>query len=255
MVRWFREQQKAVMGTIEVDSAGLPDHFPVLASYDDPMSRAMTPIIAPYWQESGEKTLDRLEAATGLDLGDWTVVNPHLRSMIEQATLKFCRSTNETTSRDLRTALDDLRQSLIEGLVEKGEAPRELAKRVKEIFDGCKTWKAHQIAVTEASRAVHAAQEQAAIESGVVAGFEWILSDDACPMCQAQYTQCRRVRLGQPFAHTGGDPDYSTVRFPPLHPNDQCSVIEILLPEYGGPADPEWGETLSFPEAEEKEAT
>ena len=99
------------------------------------------------------------------------------------------------------------------------------------------------------------AQEQAAIESGVVAGFEWILSDDACPMCQAQYTQCRRVRLGQPFAHTGGDPDYSTVRFPPLHPNDQCSVIEILLPEYGGPADPEWGETLSFPEAEEKEAT
>ena len=203
----------------------------------------MTPIISGYWQESGDQTLGRLEARTGLDLGEWSVVNPHTRAMIQTASLKFCQSTNETTTKELKTALAELKQSLIEGIVEKGEAPRELAKRVNEIFEGAKTWKAHQIAVTEASRAVHAAQVEAATQSGVVAGLEWLLSSDACPVCQAQAAKCPRVRLGQPFGTIGSNPDYSTVRFPPLHPNDQCTVTEILLPEYGGPENPDFGET------------
>jgi hypothetical protein len=242
--KWFREQLKAVLGLIPPDMAELPDHFPSLANYDDPMSRAMTPLIAAYWQESGDETTGRLAAKTGLDLGEWKVTNPHLRAMIEQASLKFCKSTNETTSRELGTALADLRKSLAEGIVEKGEAPRQLAARVKEIFAGCESWKAHQIAVTEASRAVHAAQYVAAEQSGVVAGLEWLMSSDACPLCQAQHAKCPRVKLGQPFAVIGTNPDYSTVRYPPLHPNDQCTVTEILKPEYGGPEHPEWGETL-----------
>ena len=235
--------------------AELPDHFPPLADYDDPMSRAMTPHLAAYWQESGDATTGRLAARTGLDLAEWRVTNPHLRAMIEQAALKFCKSTNETTSKELKTALADLRGSLAEGMVEKGEAPRQLAARVKAIFEKCESWKAHQIAVTEASRAVHAAQYVSAEQSGVVAGLEWLLSGDACPLCMAQYAKCPRVPLGRPFAVIGTNPDFATVRYPPLHPNDQCTVIEILKPEYGGPENPDWGETLhhDHPEAKKPE--
>jgi hypothetical protein len=243
-IAWFRRQQKKVLGIITPDMAELPDHFPPLADYDDPMSRAMTPIIAAYWQEAGARTTAGLAAKTGLDLDEWKVTNPHLRAMIEQSALKFCRSTNETTSKDLNTALADLRKSLIEGIVEKGEAPRQLAARVKEIFEGCETWKAHQIAVTEASRAVHAAQEEAAKQSGVVAGFEFLLSSDACPLCHAVSASCPTARLGQPFAIIGDNPDYSHIRFPPIHVNCQCAMTEILLPAYGGPEHPEWGETV-----------
>lgn len=111
-----------------------------------------------------------------------------------------------------------------------------------------KRWKAEQIAVTEASRAVHLAQIEADRQSGVVAGLELLLSADACELCRRVYNEARRVRLGQAFATIGTNPDYSTIHAPPIHPHCQCSMIEVLKPEYGGPADVQWAPTLDQPQ-------
>ncbi len=243
LIPWFNRQMRQAMGSLPTIGTELPATFPPLANYDDPMSRAMTPILSAYWKESGAKTLGELESRTGLDLGEWKVTNPHLRDKIHAASLSFCQATNQTTRLNLNDALDRLRRELAAGLVDHGDSLAELTKRVQGVFTDAKTWRARRIAATEASRAVHAAQLEAARQSGVVAGLEWLLSDDACPMCKQVATEANRVRLGDPFATAVGDhPEYSTVRHPPLHPNDQCTVLEVLTPEFGGPPadDPGW---------------
>jgi SPP1 gp7 family putative phage head morphogenesis protein len=164
--------------------------------------------------------------------------------MIRDASLEFCKATNETTSLNLAEALKRTRQELVEGIVQRGESLERLTKRVQTIFDSAETWRARRIAATESSRAVHSAQEEAAKQSGVVAGWEWLLSDDACPLCHTVARRAKQVRLGQAFAVVGDHPVYSEIRFPPLHPSCQCTVIEVLKPEYGGPENPQWAETL-----------
>lgn len=171
-----------------------------------------------------------------------------MKERIEQASFDFCDSTNRTTTHDLGHALNLLRQEMIEGIIEQGESNRELTKRVKKVFQNASQSRAETIAVTEASRAYHAAQEQAAIESNVVQGFELLLSSDACPLCRKIYSECRATKPGQAFAIIGEHSEYSVVRHPPLHPRCQCSLVEILKPAYGGPDDQEFGATLYQPQ-------
>lgn len=162
--------------------------------------------------------------------------------------LNFCQSTLETTDQDLDEVEERLRNELAAGLVDNGEALPELKRRVQDVFERMSDSKAEMIAASETSRAVHSAQEIAAQESGVVAGFELLLSSDACPLCRRIATEAKRVRAGQAFAVIGKNPAYATVKHPPLHPNCQCSMMEVLKPEFGGPKDPEWSETLIQPQ-------
>lgn len=249
--RWFKRQRRVVLKAIP-RSGMLPIHLPRLQDREwvDPMSAAMAPLLAPYWQETYRESRSRL--SRGRARAD-AVINPHLRRQIERQSFNFCRSTNESTSRRLEDALDALKHEFVQGLVEKGETGPELARRVKAIFEGLTERHAATIAATEASRAIHAAQELAALESGVVAGKELLISADACELCQMVATEAKQVRLGQAFAVIGNHPEYSTIMHPPLHPNCRCSMIDVLFPEYGGPADVEWGLTLFQPQQEIEE--
>lgn len=246
--RWFRRQLKSILGTLPEIGEGIPTDFPPLTDYDDPMASAMTPLISAYWDESGRRVRERL----GLDPDEWQVTDPHLREKISTAAYDFCAATNATTSKALADALAELRASLAVGQVDEGETLVQLRKRVEAVFDGAETWRAQRIAASEASRAVHAAELESAAASGVVAGVEWLLSGDACPLCQKVASEAKRVPLGRPFAIVGDHPVYSAIRHPPLHPGCQCSLIEILKPEYGGPENPGWAQTLDQPKASER---
>jgi hypothetical protein len=221
-----------------------PD-FPDLRLGNLAMSERMTPLLEVYWEDGGRNLRSRLD----LDPDGWDVKNPHVRGQIETAAFDFCEATNATTSLQLDEAISRLRQELIAGVVTRGESVAKLTKRVNAIFDGAETHRARRIAQTEASRAVHAGQEAAARESGIVAGWEWLLSSDACPLCKRIAASAGKVRLGQPFAVLGDHPTYSQIRMPPGHPGCACTALEILTPEYGGPADPQWAATLAQPEA------
>ena len=242
--KWLNLQLKATLGTLPEIGAPLPAVFAPLADYDDKMASAMTPLLSSYWDESGKRTRARI----GLDPGQWQVTNPHTRRKIQQAALDFCRATNEATTLELNTALVRLKVELVEGIVEEGDSIPELTKRVQRVFDQAEKWRAKRIARTETSRAVHAAQLQAAEESGVVAGMEWLASSNACSLCLKVATEANRVKLGDAFAIVGDNPTYKTIRYPPLHPHDRCTVVEVLLPEYGGPKDPQWATTLQQPQ-------
>lgn len=240
---WFAVQHKKVLAKIPQPGGAIPADLAELADDGAPMAAAIAPVLAVTWSKSGKTTYAQL----GLDPDDWRVTSPHLKSKIEHAALAFCSSTNATTSKQLTDALRLLRASLIAGLTDEGATLAQLVKRVNTIFESAQKWRARRIAATEASRAVHAAQVQAAEDSGVVAGLEWLVSGDACPLCRKIAAEASRVKLGQPFAVVGHHPEYSKIHHPPLHPGCQCTVVEVLTPDVGGPANPKWAETLDQP--------
>jgi hypothetical protein len=206
------------------------------------ISERMTPLLRLTWDAAAAKFAPRV----GLDPNRWDVVNPHTERMIDEAALAFCDSTNQTTSLDLDEALARTRAELRAGIVDKGESVDVLTKRINAIFDGAEKWRARRIAQTETSRAVHAAQEQAAIASGVVTGWTWLLSGDACPLCNTIARRAPAVRLGQPFAVIGDNPHYQTVKFPPAHPHCNCTVLEVLDTD----VQPDFRDTLQQPQPE-----
>jgi Phage Mu protein F like protein len=228
----YREQRNAILrflrtGKKEQQADRLPWVWP---SWDDfrlgalAISERMVPMLSATW----DLALNRFMPRVGLDPDSMSVVNPHLADRIEHQAFNFCQSTNESTSDTLDVVLRNLRRELAEGIIEQGEALPEITKRVNQIFNLAEKKKAREIAQTETSRAVHSAQEQAAIHSGVVIGWRWLASADACDTCLAIVARCPTVRLGQPFAIIGHNPTYRHVKFPPAHPHCNCTVTEIL---------------------------
>lgn len=225
-------------------SSEIPHHPPLVEKTPNLVQKVTKPL-QKYWVEAGWKAAMRLGSQ---DPDLWKVTNPKLREAVQAQALSLARSTLQTTDQEIDLAKQRLRDELSVGLVDQGEALPKLRERVKAVFERMPDWKADQIAASEASRAVHAAQVLAAKESGVVAGFELLLSADACDLCRRIASEVRQVRIGQAFAVIGDHPDYSTIHHPPLHPHCQCTIVEILKPEYGGPAEPEWGETIQQPQ-------
>jgi hypothetical protein len=248
LVRWFRRQRAEIAAHLGLGKKTQMDPADMMGGEGEPPdpeywrlgalaeSERMTPLIEAMWDAAGAAFLAKID----LDPDAWRVTNPHIADMIRKASLEFCEATNATTSLQLEEAIAELRRSLAEGIVDRGESVRLLTDRVGAIFDTAETFRARRIAITEASRAVHSAQEVAAIESGVVVGWEWLLSDGACPLCYAISDDARFVRLGQSFARVGDHPTYSDIRHPPAHPGCRCTLLEVLSPDYGGPAEVNW---------------
>lgn len=251
----FRAQRKQILAALSGKKAEpeLPESIPPFRLGDLAMSERMVPLIEAYWDKAGTQLLSRVD----VDPDVWDVRNPEVEAAIEKAALDFSASTNQTTSLALNKALDDTRRALVAGVYTKGESLQQLTKRVNAIFDSAETWRSRRIAASEASRALHAGQESAAAKSGVVLGFEWLLSEDACPLCQTVGRRARFVRLGQPFAIVGDHPTYSQVKHPPLHPSCQCSMRECVdqsdLPAELRDPEPVWAPTLVQPQPEEQD--
>ena len=243
----FEQQRKAILTYLTTgrkDEAGnLPFHWPDchdfgLGALD--LSRRFTPLLQLTWEAAAARFAPRV----GLDPNSWTVVNPHTERMIDEAALAFSDSMNATTGQALDRALARTREELTEGIVARGEALPALTKRLNAIFDGAARYRARAIAWTETSRAVHAAQEAAAVASGVVAGWRWLLSPDACPICVAIAARAPAVRLGHAFAVIGDNPHYSLVKHPPAHVHCNCALEEVLDVD----EQPAWHDTLHQPE-------
>lgn len=247
LLQWFRIQRKEILGTMPAVGTGeVPTKFSLTTDYNDRMASAMTPILGVYWQEAGKEVRERL----GLDPDEWKVTDPNLAKAIEAQAFDFCEATNKTTDLELSQALAKLRAELKAGILDEGETLKQLTDRVQGIFDNAERYRARRIAATEASRALHSAEVLSAAESGVVAGFEWLASGDACPICQQIAAKAPRVKLGDRFAEIGDHPTYKDIRHPPAHPHCQCSLLEVLLPEYGGPESVEWAKPLIQPKPE-----
>lgn len=220
---------------------GLPDQAPTpedLGEGGGSMVEAMTPLLALVWQAE----IQQFAPTVGLDPDDWSVTNPKIADAIKAQAIAFCESTNATTAKAVADALAEVKSELAAGLL-AGDGTPELVARIKAIFETMGTSKARTIATTEASRAVHEAEQILGRASGVVRGWKWLLSSDACPMCQTIARRCPEVQDGTPFAIIGDDPTYSRIDHPPAHPRCQCSLVPVLDVD----DEPLWSHTLVQP--------
>jgi hypothetical protein len=232
VVEHLRQQRSAVLGWIKDETQRLGDDLPgVFPMWDQfklgarALATQMTPVISLMWDQAGTQFASRI----GLDPDEWSVTNPHTAAKIQGAALAFAQSTNESTSLDLHDALDQLRDELAKGIVDRGDTLPQLTKRVQQVFDGAETWKARQIAKTESVRARHAAQVEMGKQSGVVVGWKWVASSDACPqICLVIVRDNPVTPIDKPFAVHGKNPTYNQIYHPPAHPNCECSLEPIF---------------------------
>lgn len=185
--------------------------------------------ISFWYNEGGKDFVNRV------GVGEFSVTNPAVQLAIETASLKFAKSTNKKTSLRWNTARKKIREALQANLITSQDIPSELVKAVHEIFNlGAKS-DAERIALTESSRALHEGQSIAARDSGVVKGFEWLLSSDPCSIClgiKARYPKGIKVDsdFGKVSDYSNSNPSskYDEIPHPPAHPYCQCTMIEII---------------------------
>ena len=142
------------------------------------------------------------------------VINPKVAEAAKELSLKFSEQVNATTTKDINTALDELRQSFAEGR-DAGERLGAITARVGEVFEGLETWRAEGIARTESARAYITGSQIAAKESGVVSHAKMILSPTACEEVCLPYNEENPVI----------DLDNSDL---PLHMHCFCSLEYVL---------------------------
>lgn len=111
-----------------------------------------------------------------------------------------------------QTTLDELRAAIAEG-VEAGEGVRELAGRVREVFDRASSTRALLIARTETLSAANGGLLNGALQSGVAVRKTWLNAGDARVRAHHQAAGGQTVLTTEPFIVGGaqmmhpGDPN------------------------------------------------
>lgn len=213
---------KAITKTYWVPPEGLFDNAD-WAAWDREMASASRGHLIAYADDGVMFTKRQLIDRFPGEFSKWTVPPVKIEEAMGRASMAFCRETNVTTRLALDKAVVELRSELIEGIVSGETAQGALTQRVNAIFQDAETYRAQRVAVTETSNAIHEGERIAAIESNVAKGFDWILSADACEICQEIARSQPRVNLNEPFAIKGTGA-HSVVMHPPAHPGGQCSM-------------------------------
>lgn len=209
--------------------------------YADEMAKSVGPAISVQYEAGAREALTRIGATNAEEL--WSITLPQAREAAEHAAMALSDSTLATISGDLNSAMDQLRRQIAEGVVGRENTVRELTRRVRGVVGD--PYRAERIAVTESSRALHAGQKIAAKASGNVVGFRWLLSGDACPICQdIASDNPDGISLDGAFGNDGKGGAYSSIEHPPAHPNCLLGETSILVAgarkgfvgSYDGPA-------------------
>lgn len=223
--------EKATLKTLAVPGAAEWWYADYMA-FTKEFAEGVGPEIQAIWESEYAASATRLVPTFELNLEAAV-------AQAERASLALSETTLKTLGDNVNGKLAAIRTAIAEGMAEGLMVP-DLTDAVNaaagQVFDRAKTYQARRIAVSEASRAFHAGQLQAAKDSGTVKGMRWLMSDDACEICRAIGTRvtdageirAAQVDLGQPFGTFGDNADYSEVMHPPVHPNCQCTIVEVI---------------------------
>lgn len=178
------------------------------------------------WKELSYQITDGLEGA-------FSVENPLVAEYISDYSYKFAQGVNEYTVGMLQGAMTT---GMSEGLGMDG-----IAKLIMDVFDTCTKYRSLLIARTETIRASNGGAEAAYMQSGVVEGKEWLVTEDdlTCPLCNRMAGKVKRLNenyfnLGDKLLAEGTTMvfDYEDVSFPPLHPSCRCTILPVIKETY-----------------------
>lgn len=139
----------------------------------------------------------------------------------------------------MSTDIDKTTRSEIFEIIKQGNRDEvwvaQIATAVRAQFNQYtkKSWRIEKIVRSEITRASNKSQEQAYIQSGVVAQKEWYTATDerVCPFCNDLHKQ--RIWVEETFlkigdSHVGEKITYEDVEYPPRHVNCRCTIRPII---------------------------
>lgn len=159
-----------------------------------------------------------------------------------QSTAKLQNYLRQSLTRGISGFNDEtlaqLERSLAEG-ISLGESIGELKKRVADVYEGARGYRAERLARTETLKASNAAARDAYAQTGYVKEIEWYVNPDACNIC-GEFSG-KVISIDDTFASQGesvhytddnGDPaeyllSYESIEGPPLHPNCRCTLLPV----------------------------
>lgn len=209
-----------------------PDLLPKKKELDplDPTSASLVmtsrfiPYITGYIEDGGRVAV----AEIGQQLADdWLVQAPEVIDAARAAALELCDETVQTFTRDLNTTLEGIRGD-VSAAIQSGETAGDTVNRVAKWIDENSRWRARRIAVTESARAYNQGQLAATAGYDFVAGYELLLSSDACPLCHAIHRQCPKIPKDGSFGTNGNHKTYKDLKLPPFHPNCRCTLVTVF---------------------------
>ncbi len=188
----------------------------------------MTAQFIPYIQSYIDQGAQHVRAEMGFqDADDWLVRNPWAIQSARTAAFDLCQETVENFLIASGAEIDRLRQEAARA-ISTGETAGDLVDRMSRWFNDESRWRARRIATTESARAFNAGQVLSTQDLDFVAGYKWVLSDDACPRCHAVARLCPVIPKNGTFAENGKNATYKKVKFPPLHPNCRCTLVTVF---------------------------
>jgi hypothetical protein len=215
--RWYVQQHGMFARLKELDPLD-----PTIAGLN--MAGRFIPYIDAYIDLGGNVARTELGL---LDADDWMVRNPFAIESARSATLALCQETVDNFLGDLDTTLNGIRRDLAQS-IERGETAAQGVDRVAAWLDDNSRWRARAIATTESARAFNAGQVASTEDLDFVAGYELLLSADACPLCHAIYRQCPMIPKGGTFGENGKNPKYKNLKFPPFHTRCRCTIVPLF---------------------------
>lgn len=224
----FRKQAEDVLAHLGdytekslIEKATLPTSFTNLEDWDDDFAHEVKPLIELELKKSADGKAHALTRA-GASPDAFSVLPAKVRELADKRAYAFAHSTNAATTKFLNVALSQLHDEIKEGLVE-GDTIAALTDRVQKVFENATDSRAETIARSETSWAVHKGAIIAAKESGIVKAMKYLVSSDACPLCQ---DVADTEILLEDFDVESGD--ITEQGMLPLHPNCTCAFTEVL---------------------------
>lgn len=166
----------------------------------------LSPYIRNIVEDKGEEVLDFLGVSGSLDLTQITAA-----AYLRLDGVNFIKDVNKTTR-------DALRETLSQGL-QKEESINQMKKRVADVFEQARGYRAERIARTEVARSTTFATLEAYRQSEIVEMKEWLTAADERVEEDCASLEGLTVPLDETFRGEDG---------PPLHPNCRCTVIPVI---------------------------
>ena len=148
-----------------------------------------------------------------------------LKSKLDDRLALMAKNYNEETIRQLKIVME---AAQVEGL-----SLAEIKKRVEDVYDVARGYRAERIARTESISTANLATVEGYRQVGYITGKEWFTNPGACQYCNA--LNGKIISLDKNFIELGGtieaedgsaySVDYEAIQGPPAHPNCTCTVI------------------------------
>lgn len=150
-----------------------------------------------------------------------------IRGEVEQRIRRLGKDFNAQTKADLI-------KTLTEGMA-NNESFADLKKRVEAVYSQAKGYRTDRLARTETLYASNGAAKEAYSQTGYITKIEWFTNPGACEFCiplngKVVAITGNFVNLGETVEGSKGGTyavDYTSVGFPPLHPNCTCTVLPV----------------------------